>query len=97
MKQKTRFAPGGSNEVRQLVAAGEVVMGFALIGDFIPPRGSDEGVQVVGLLPEGLPRLFVSGAIAIGTREQEGATAFLKFLSSPEAIRALRAEGFEPH
>jgi molybdate transport system substrate-binding protein len=97
VKQRTRLVPGGSNGVRQLVAAGDVAMGFASIGDFTPPRGSAEGVQVVGLLPDGLPKLFVSGAIVTGTREQVGAAAFLKVLASPEAIPALRAEGFEPH
>jgi len=43
------------------------------------------------------PTEWPVGAIVIGTREQEGAAEFLKFLSSPEAIQALRAEGFEPH
>jgi len=97
VKQKTRLVAGGSNEVRKLVAAGDTEMGFASIGDLIPPRGSADGVQLVGILPDGLPKLFVSGAIVLGAREQEGAAAFLKFLSSPEATPALRAEGFEPH
>ena len=97
VKQKTRFAPGGSNEIRQLVAAGDVAMGFGGILDFTPPRGSVEGVQVVGILPAGLPKPFVSGAIVTGSREHGGATAYLKFLTSPEAILALRTDGFEPH
>lgn len=91
MKAKTR--PNALARVPQAVAAGEAEL--AISG--IPTLLSVKGVQVVGLLPEGLQSWFVNTAGVSATALQpDAAKALIKHLATPEAAAVIKAKGMEP-
>jgi molybdate transport system substrate-binding protein len=94
VRPKTRFISGGGLEVRKLVASGEVELGLAQMYDFIPPYGSSEGVALIGALPEGLPRGYVSGGIVSTAEQPDSGASFLGFLKTDAAAAVMKSEGF---
>ena len=92
MKPKTRLLGGGGQNPRA-VAAGEVELGLSLISDIVPI----EGAELLGPLPPEIQYLIVEQAgVGAATKETEAASAFMKFLKTPPAQKAFRAQGLEP-
>jgi molybdate transport system substrate-binding protein len=92
MKPKTRLLGGGGQNPRA-VAAGEVELGLSLISDIVPI----EGAELLGPLPPEIQYLIVERAgVGAATKETEAASAFMKFLKTPPAQKAFRAQGLEP-
>ncbi len=92
LKPKLRLAGGGA-PAAQMVANGEVAMALNQIAEFMPVKG----IAFVTPLPPALTRqVIMSGALLPGARQPEAAAAWLKFLTSPAAAKALRAHGMEP-
>jgi molybdate transport system substrate-binding protein len=92
MKPKTKLLGGGGQNPRA-VAAGEVELGLSLISDIAPIQG----VELLGPLPPEVQFLIAERAgVSAVTKEIEAASAFVKFLRSPLAQKAFRAQGLEP-
>ena len=91
IKDKIKISGGGP--VAADVAAGKVEIGIQQTNVIQPYPGTD----YVGPLP---PELMEYGHIGIGlltiSRKPEAATAFLKFMTSPEAAPLLRKSAMEP-
>jgi molybdate transport system substrate-binding protein len=79
--------------VGQLVASGEVEIGFQQLSELMHLPGID----VLGTMPPGceIVSTFSAGLCATST-EREAARAFLAFLQSPAAADAKRRHGMEP-
>jgi molybdate transport system substrate-binding protein len=91
MKAKTILVPGAQSP--ELVAKGEVELGFAQASEIVPVAG----VQLVGPLPGELASTTLFTA-AIGAESQSTAVAkaLIEFLRGPDAAPSFRAKGFEP-
>src|ERR1035437_6837515 len=84
---------GGGGQNPRAVAAGEVELGLSLISDIVPI----EGAELLGPLPPEIQYLIVERAgVGAATKETEAASAFIKFLKTPPAQKAFRAQGLEP-
>jgi molybdate transport system substrate-binding protein len=79
--------------VGQVVARGEVEIGFQQISE-LKPIG---GIVVVGAIPEQVQQitLFSAGLVQRSTRKEEG-RALIDFLSSGEACSAIEESALEP-
>jgi molybdate transport system substrate-binding protein len=88
MKPKYRSARGA-----EAVAKGEVELGVTQISEILHQAGTD----LAGPLPAEIQNYtnFVS-AIGADAKQAEAAGAFLKYLSSPDAAKVIRASGLEP-
>ena len=93
MKAKTRLVPG--SEYADVLAKREaelaIVQPMVVLG--VP------GVELVGPLPEELQDktnfVFWAG-VGVSAKEAEVASAFIKYLLTPDAVRAIKAKGMEP-
>ena len=74
------------------VARGEADIAFQLI----PELNAVPGVQVVPLPASIQEYLKFAGGISPATQRPKTAAAFLRFLSSPTAIRVIKAKAMEP-
>jgi molybdate transport system substrate-binding protein len=74
------------------VARGDVEIGFNQISEIL----AAPGVEFVGPLPAEIQNytLFAAGLVA-STREAEAGRGFIKFISSPSAMRVWKEKGFE--
>ena len=78
--------------VGAVVARGEAEIGFQQISELLPIPGID----FVGPLPEDVQRVTVfSAGVAAGSKNPQAARAFIQFLASTEAARAVEATGLE--
>lgn len=92
LKPKTRLAGGGA-PAAEMVAAGEAALGLNQIAEFLPVKG----IEFVSPLPPALTgKVVMAAAILPGARAPEAAAAWIAFLASPTAAKALRAHGMEP-
>jgi molybdate transport system substrate-binding protein len=89
MEPKTKLGRPGAR-----VANGEVEFGVLQVSEILPLSG----VQLIGLFPEELQdNTPVSAALVNGALQPKAGTEFIKFLSSPIAVAAIKARGMEPH
>jgi molybdate transport system substrate-binding protein len=91
MRGKVRMVEGES--VGAVLARGDAEMGFQQVSELrtVP------GVEIVGLLPGETQRVTVfSAGIAMTSQHSDAARAFLVFLSSPTARKAIEETGLEP-
>jgi molybdate transport system substrate-binding protein len=91
MTAKTKAQPSPA-KVIEAVANGEAQLAIFGLNILMDPR-----LDVVGPLPMELQREVVyAAAIALGSKEQEAAKAFLTYLSSPPAVSVFKAKGMSP-
>jgi molybdate transport system substrate-binding protein len=89
---KTTLAGGGADAGKR-VAAGDAQLGLNQISELMMV----DDIEFVAPLPPALDRAVVmSAAVLLGTHESEAAAAWVQFLASPAAAKALRAHGMEP-
>jgi molybdate transport system substrate-binding protein len=82
-----------SERVGNSVARGEAEIGFQQISELLPVPGID----LVGPIPDELQKITIfSAAVATGARAPQAARAFIRFLSSPDAIPAITRSGLVP-
>jgi molybdate transport system substrate-binding protein len=92
LKGKTKLLPP-SNPAAHAVANGEAEIGMTQISEILPYPGA----ELVGPLPAEIQLHSVHPA-AVGTeaKSPDGARAFIKFLTTPEAAAVLKSKGLEP-
>jgi molybdate transport system substrate-binding protein len=91
VKPKVRYLMG--TPVAVYVAKGEVEIGMQQTNAIIPVAG----VDYVGPLPGDLQEfLYFSVGLLKISRQPAAASAFMKFMASPEATQHLRKSGMEP-
>ena len=83
---------GGGERVGAVVARGEAEIGFQQISELLPVPGID---HVTPLPPEVQKVSTFSAGIAASTRDSLAAHALIRFLVSPEAVRAITNSGLE--
>jgi molybdate transport system substrate-binding protein len=90
-QMKPKMRPMPADRIAQAVPAGEAEMIVVTLSVIMVP-----GAQVVGRVPPELQfyNMF-AGAIGTNAQQPEGATAFLRLLTGPEATSVLRANGME--
>ena len=90
IKAKAKTRPGGATA--ELVVSGEAEVGVQQIGELL----AVSGVQVQPL-PAEINHVtpFAAGRFA-DAKNPEAAGAFVKFLSSPDAVSAIKAKGMDP-
>jgi molybdate transport system substrate-binding protein len=92
VKAKGRQTPPGV-AVGELIARGEVELGFHQVSELLPVAGID----ILGPLPPELQQITVfSSGIHLATKDREAARALVQFLASPRAIPFIRKNGMEP-
>jgi len=90
MTAKLKPYPGGG--ILKAVAQGDAEMAVSPM----PTIVSTPGIDNAGPLPPELQNyLELTAGTAVGTREPEGAGAFIRFLAGASAIAAIKAKGFE--
>ena len=92
VKSKSRQTlPGVA--VGELIARGEVDLGFHQISELLPVAGID----IVGPLPPELQHVTVfSSGIHVAARDPAAARALIQFLASPGGLTVIRKNGMEP-
>jgi molybdate transport system substrate-binding protein len=92
MKAKSTVpAPGVA--VGDLVARGEVELGFHQVSELLPVAGID----FLGPLPAPIQGTTVfTGGIQTGAPQPDAARALVRFIASPEAVPVIRKKGMEP-
>jgi molybdate transport system substrate-binding protein len=94
MAPKARLSAGGPNgRVSVLVSSGEAELGIQQVSEL----KSNPGVDVVGMLPEGLQQTTVySAGITANARDASGAKALIGALTTPAAKAIFRSKGLDP-
>ncbi len=92
LKSKLKRPPSGAS-VGEMIARGEVEIGFQQVSELIHVNGID----FLGPLPPTIQQitLFSSG-IHTGATKPDAAKALAKFLTSPSAAAVLKKNGMEP-
>ncbi|HSE87382.1 MAG TPA: substrate-binding domain-containing protein [Candidatus Binatia bacterium] len=83
----------GGERVGAVIARGEAEIGFQQISELLPVPGID---HVTSLPPEVQKVSVFSAGVAVSTRDSDAARALVRFLTSPEAARAITKSGLEP-
>lgn len=92
VKPKSRQTLPGVT-VGELIARGEVDLGFHQISELVPVAGID----IVGPLPPELQHVTVfSSGIHVAARDPAAARALIQFLASPGGVPVIRKNGMEP-
>jgi molybdate transport system substrate-binding protein len=91
VRPKAHMIP--ADPVGEVVAKGEAEIGFQQISELEPVHG----ITIAGPLPAPLQEytIFSAGVLASSEHKQE-ARALIRFLSSPEAAKAITDSGMEP-
>ena len=90
--RKVRGPPSGE-PVAQVVARGEVEIGFQQVAELIHVPG----ITFVGTLPgEVQPAIFFAGALTTTAQQSEAARALIRFLASSEAAPVILQAGLTP-
>lgn len=91
IKPKSRKVAG--EPVGEVVARGEVELGFQQVSELRPVKGID----IVGPLPDGAQRvtIFAAGVVA-NSKNRKAATDFLRFVQTGNARKLVQATGLEP-
>ena len=91
IKGKTRKIEG--DPVGEVVANGEVEIGFQQISELRPVKG----IEIGGELPHGAQRVTViAGGIPTTSKQPDAAKALIQWLASPAADSAIKKSGLEP-
>jgi molybdate transport system substrate-binding protein len=91
LRGKARAIP--AEPVAKVVARGDAQIGFQQLSELKPVPGID----IVGLLPEGAQKITMfSAGISTTAKEQQGAYALVKFLSSDFSRQAIIDTGLDP-
>lgn len=91
-KPKLIQAKPGS-PVGQLIAAGDVVIGFQQLSELL----NISGIQILGAMPPGLEiETIFSGAVSKSSTQPKAALRFLQYLGSEGAAGLKRRHGMEP-
>jgi molybdate transport system substrate-binding protein len=91
IKGKARMIP--AEPVGAVVARGEAEIGFQQISELKPITG----ITLVGPLPPEMDKITMfSAGIVAGAQDQAAAKALIAFLTSPEAVPAIKDSGMEP-
>ena len=87
---KSKIKPASGNAAT-MVAKGEAEFGI----QHIPDIRHVDGVDMVGPLPESLQDVTnFSAGVESSSQQASAAQAFIRYLSSPAAVQALKANGF---
>ena len=79
--------------VAELVARGEVEIGFQQISEILPV----EGAELAGPLPAEVQSITTfAAALRPGARQAEAAQAWVQFLTAPAAAAVIRKHGLQP-
>ena len=91
MQAQTKFPPPGGNSAGLLIS-GEAELAVQQKPELI----SVPGIDIAGLLPPDLNKVtaFAAG-VAADSKNADAAKALIKFLQSPEAVKVLKASGFD--
>jgi molybdate transport system substrate-binding protein len=91
VSERLRFAKGGPNgRVSVLVASGEAEIGLQQVSELM----SNPDVEVIGHLPDKLQQITINAAgVTANAREADAARAFIKHLTTPEALAIYKAKG----
>jgi molybdate transport system substrate-binding protein len=74
-------------------ASGEVEIAMTQISEILPIAGA----ELVGPLPKDVQGFtYFSGGVAAASKDKEAAKALIKFLTSPDALKVIKAKGMEP-
>ena len=93
MKGKTTFGPGGpAGLIGNFLLRKEVEIGIQQI----PELMAVPGIDIVGLLPDGIQSVTVfSAGVSTTAKDAGAAQALVKFLATAEAAAVMRAKGME--
>ena len=90
LKPKIKRSPG---QIGDVLALGGAEIGFQQVSELIAVKG----ITYLGPLPDDIQLITVfSGGVHSQAKNPAGAAALLKFLTSPDAVRAIRKAGMEP-
>jgi molybdate transport system substrate-binding protein len=90
LKPKIKQSPG---QIGDVLARGGAEIGFQQVSELIAVKG----ITYLGPLPDDIQLITVfSGGVHSQAKNAAGAAALLKFLTSPDAVRAIRKAGMEP-
>jgi molybdate transport system substrate-binding protein len=90
LKPKIKQSPG---QIGDVLARGGAEIGFQQVSELIAVKG----ITYLGPLPDDIQLITVfSGGVHSQAKNPAGAAALLKFLTSPDAVRAIRKAGMEP-
>ena len=91
VKPKLKIPPSGG-QVAELVAKGEVELGFQQVSEIVHVRGA----QYVGPLPAEIQRITVfAGGVHVASPEPDTALLLLQFLGSPDHAGVLQKHGLQ--
>ena len=92
LKPKLRQAPPGV-PVGELIARGEVEIGFHQMSELLPVAGID----ILGPLPADIQQFTVfSAGVSTGAKTPDAAKELVKFLTAPGTVPLIRKKGMEP-
>lgn len=93
VKGKTTFGPGGpAGLIGNFLVRKEVEIGLQQI----PELMAVPGIDIVGPLPDEIQAITVfSAGLSTGAKEEQAATALIKFLTTPNAKAVLKSKGME--
>jgi molybdate transport system substrate-binding protein len=92
VKAKSKF-PETAGLPGKLLLDGTADVAVSQIPELLEVQGTD----LVGPLPGDLQNITMfAGGVVSGAKQPDAATAFLKFLQSPEAVATVKAKGMEP-
>jgi molybdate transport system substrate-binding protein len=92
VKAKTAAVKPGE-PVGEVVARGDAEIGFHQVSELVRVKG----IEILGPLPAEIQNITVySGGIHTATKEADGATALVKFLTAPAAAPIIKKHGLEP-
>jgi molybdate transport system substrate-binding protein len=90
LKPKIKRSPG---QIGDVLARGGAEIGFQQVSELIAIKD----ITYLGPLPSDIQLFTVfSGGVHSQAKNPAGAAALLKFLTSPDAVRAIRKAGMEP-
>jgi molybdate transport system substrate-binding protein len=92
LKPRIKQSPPGV-PVGELIARGEVEIGFQQVSELLPVAGID----YLGPLPADIQHFTIfSGGLHIGAKEPQAAKALINFIKAPAAIPIIKKSGMEP-
>lgn len=93
LRSRVRMVPGPGSDVAAAVAKGEADVGVTLISEILPVQGAALGGEVPA---DVMPPTVIHAFAVTGANDVETARAFLAFLHSSDASKAIEAKGMKP-
>jgi molybdate transport system substrate-binding protein len=92
LKSRIKQSPPGT-PVGELIARGEVEIGFQQVSELLPIMGID----FLGPLPADIQHFTVfAGGLHVDAQAPDGAKALMRFIKAPAAAPVIRKSGMEP-